>query len=226
MNINNLRMKKVWFLLLAMVWGAGVQAQIVSSRSVSVRSTPSHPTEIQWFLRGGLNVMGFAGDGAENLDKKLGYNLMYGFQRPVGSIGTYWGMEFGLGSRGYKFEVDGTEINLMAHAVEVSPFTFGWKYGLTEAVKVDVHLGVFAHADYTGKAKFKNKKQEKSVGMGDWEDELHVDWNRFDVGLNAGFGVWYDRFNLDFTYQRGFVEAPKDSEMYTSNLLIRLGVAF
>lgn len=226
MNINNLRMKKVWFLLLAMVWGAGAQAQIVSSRSVSVRATPSHPTEIQWFLRGGLNVMGFAGDGAENLDKKLGYSLMYGFQRPVGSIGTYWGMAFGLGSRGYKFEVDGMEMNVMAHAVEVSPFTFGWKYGLTEAVKVDVHLGVFARADYTGKAKLKNKKQEKSVGMGDWEEELDVDWNRFDVGLNAGFGVWYDRFNLDFTYQRGFVEAAKDSELYTSNLLIRLGVAF
>lgn len=135
-------------------------------------------------------------------------------------------MAFGLGSRGYKFEVDGMEMNVMAHAVEVSPFTFGWKYGLTEAVKVDVHLGVFARADYTGKAKLKNKKQEKSVGMGDWEEELDVDWNRFDVGLNAGFGVWYDRFNLDFTYQRGFVEAAKDSELYTSNLLIRLGVAF
>ena len=29
---------------------------------------------------------------------KLGYNFIYGFQKPMGSIGTYWGMEFGLSS--------------------------------------------------------------------------------------------------------------------------------
>lgn len=219
-------MKKVVFLLVALLMCMQMQAQIVSSRSVSVRSTPDRPTEIQWFLRGGLNIMGFAGDGADGVDKKMGYSLMYGFQKPVGSIGTYWGMEFGLGSRGFKAEEDRAEMNLMAHNIQLSPFTFGWKYGITQAVKVDVHLGAFASVDYMGKAKVAYKGNEKKVSMGDWEDDLNMEWNRFDAGLNVGFGVWYDRFNLDFTYQRGFIEAVKEGENYTNNIMIRLGVAF
>jgi len=44
--------------------------------------------------------------------------------------------------------------------------------------------------------------------------------------MALGFGVWYDRFNLDFTWQRGFVDAISDWDVYTSNLMLRLGVAF
>jgi hypothetical protein len=70
------------------------------------------------------------------------------------------------------------------------------------------------------------KYDGESISMGDWEDELDIEWNRFDAGMNIGFGIWYDRFNLDFTFQRGFVEAATDSEAYTSNIMLRLGVAF
>ena len=43
----------------------------------------------------------------------------------------------------------------------------------------------------------------------------------------AGVGVWYDRFNLDFTYQRGFIDVFSDfDKIKTSNFMIRLGVAF
>lgn len=219
-------MKKVWSLILAMMLCSGVQAQIVSSRSVSIKTAPSHPSEIQWFLRGGLNIMGFSGDGAEDLGTKMGYSLMYGFHKPVGSIGTYWGMDFGLGSRGYK-ESDGDyEESLTAHNIQLSPFTFGWKYGITDAFQLDIHAGVFASVDYTGKMKFKDGKEEESFSMGDWEDELEMEWNRFDAGLNVGVGVWYDRFNLDFAYQRGFIEVAKESDSYARNFMIRLGVAF
>lgn len=53
-----------------------------------------------------------------------------------------------------------------------------------------------------------------------------MDWRRYDVGLNAGIGIWYNNFNLDFNFQRGFIEAEKDGEYYTSNFMIRLGIAF
>ena len=47
--------------------------------------------------------------------------------------------------------------------------------------------------------------------------------------MKIGVGVWFNKkFNLDLTYQRGFV-STFDDEDYTvnaSNFLIRLGYAF
>lgn len=196
----------------------GTQAQIVSSRSIGIESTPQRPSETMWYLRGGLNMAGFAGDGAEGLDKKAAYDFAIGFQKPISHIGAYWGMDFGLGSRGMKEE----EGKMMTNNLKVSPFTFGWKYGITDNFHIDGHIGAFVSFDYLGKIKY----DDDSFNMGDWEDDLGIEWNRFDAGMNVGFGLWYDRFNLDFTFQRGFVEAVKDGEAYTSNLLLRLGVAF
>ena len=65
-------MKKLLSLAAAFLLCAGVQAQIVSSRSVSIKSAQKQPSETQWFLRGGLNVMKMTGDGAEDTGSKLG----------------------------------------------------------------------------------------------------------------------------------------------------------
>lgn len=212
-------MKKLLSLAAACLLCAGMQAQIVSSRSVSIKSAQKQPSETQWFLRGGLSIMKLTGDGAEDTGSKLGYNFVYGFQKPISTVGTYWGMEFGLGSRGWGDSEDGYKVSQMAHNVQVSPFTFGYKYNITDAVAIDAHLGAYVSFDYVGK--YKEEEDGKEVGsasIGDWED-----WKRFDAGMNIGVGLWYSRFNLDFTYQRGFI---KTWECNTSNVLIRLGVAF
>ena len=215
-------MKKVLSIVAALLLCVGTQAQIVSSRSVSIKSAQKQPSETQWFLRGGLNVMKMTGDGAEDTGSKLGYNFVYGFQKPLGSVGTYWGMEFGLGSRGWKVEENESDyeysLSLMAHNVQVSPFTFGYKYNITD--------GSYVSCDYVGKIKEKESYQgdseETSVNMGDWED-----WKRVDAGMNIGVGIWYDRFNLDLTYQRGFIDTFSDADGFkTSNFMIRLGIAF
>ena len=212
-------MKKLLSLAAACLLCAGMQAQIVSSRSVSIKSAQKQPSETQWFLRGGLNVMKFTGDGAEDTGSKLGYNFVYGFQKPISTVGTDWGMEFGLGSRGWGTSEDGYKVSQMAHNVQVSPFTFGYKYNITDAVAIDAHLGAYVSFDYVGKYKEEEDGEEVgSANIGDWED-----WKRFDAGMNIGVGLWYSRFNLDFTYQRGFI---KTWECNTSNVLIRLGVAF
>ncbi|WP_303028433.1 porin family protein [Bacteroides acidifaciens] len=212
-------MKKLLSLVAACLLCAGMQAQIVSSRSVSIKSAQKQPSETQWFLRGGLNIMKLTGDGEEDTGSKLGYNFVYGFQKPISTVGTYWGMEFGLGSRGWGDSEDGYKVSQMAHNVQVSPFTFGYKYNITDAVAIDAHLGAYVSFDYVGKYKEEEDGEEVgSASIGDWED-----WKRFDAGMNIGVGLWYSRFNLDFTYQRGFI---KTWECNTSNVLIRLGVAF
>ena len=87
----------------ALLLCVGTQAQIVSSRSAIVK-TEKQASSTQWFLRAGLNIMNFSGDGAEGADSNIGYNATFGYQKPLGSTGGYWGMEFGLGSRGFKVE--------------------------------------------------------------------------------------------------------------------------
>ena len=189
--------KSLLLFVMTLLVCSGIQAQIVSSRSVGIESTPQRPSETMWYLRGGLNMAGFAGDGTEGMGRKAAYNFAVGFQKPITNIGAYWGMDFGLGSRGWKID----ELKTMTNNLQVSPFTFGWKYGITDDFFIDGHIGGFIIFDY-------------------------LEWNRFDAGMNIGFGIWYDRFNLDFTFQRGFVEAATDSEAYTSNIMLRLGVAF
>ena len=68
-------MKKVLFIVAAFVLCAGVQAQIVSSTSRSIRTEQARPSETQWLLRVGMNIMNLTGDGTEGLDSKMGYNL-------------------------------------------------------------------------------------------------------------------------------------------------------
>lgn len=94
------------------------------------------------------------------------------------------------------------EMKCIAHNIQYSPFTFGWKIGVADNLSIDPHLGVFASYDYTSKM----KESGESISWGDFADYLEVDYNHFDAGMNIGVGLWYDRFNLDFTYQRGFID--------------------
>lgn len=236
------KMKKTLLLITAAFLCIQIQAQIVSSRSVGITTTEKQPSETLWYLRAGANFMSMTGDGAEDLDSKLGYDVSWGFHNPIGRNNFYWGMEFGLGSRGFKYEDSESEGNyaykieesLVAHNLHFSPINLGWKYGITNEIKIDLHAGLFASFDYVGKFKLKASETyrgetetwDESYSMGDWEDELGLEWNRFDIGANLGFGVWYNNFNLDFSFKRGFMEVAKDSEMNSSNFMIRLGIAF
>ena len=77
-------MKKVLSMIAALLLCVGTQAQIVSSRSAIVK-TEKQASSTQWFLRAGLNIMNFSGDGAEGADSNIGYNATFGYQKPLGS---------------------------------------------------------------------------------------------------------------------------------------------
>ena len=213
---------------LALFSVAGMQAQIVSSRSVNVKTTEvKKPKTTTWMVRGGMNVGKFVGDGADDTDSKIGYDVAFSFQKPIKDAGLFWGMEFALGTRGYSIKEDGgygegEDFKQMSHAFRWSPFTLGYRYDINDKFAVDAHLGAFVSVDYAGKIKW----GDDDLSIGDWDQWYEDDWNRFDAGMALGFGVWYDRFNLDFTWQRGFVDAISDWDVYSSNLMLRLGVAF
>ena len=217
-------MKKFMSLVAALLLCVGAQAQIVSSSSRSIK-VENAPSTSQKYVRLGVGFMNLAGDN-EGLSSKTGYDVAFGFQKPLANVnGLYWGLELALGSRGFTIDAedDDYDIKHILHNVRFSPFTFGYKYALTDDVKLDAHLGAFASFDYAGKAKC----DDEDIKLGDWDDN-YLDWNRFDAGMQIGFGAWYKNYNLDFTYHRGFVKAIDYDglDTYTSTFMIRLGIAF
>ncbi len=219
-------MKKLFsFVITAILCGTAAFAQsaIVSSRSTSISVTET-PSNTQWILRAGANFAGFSGDGAEDCDKKLGYDVALSFQKPLSDFGMFWGMELGLGTRGFSYEEDyygDFKQNFLAHNIRFSPFTFGYAYAINESVKIDAHLGAWVSYDLFGEITEEYDGDEESAKIGDIED-----YNNLDYGVTFGVGVWYDRFNLDLSWQRGFSEVIKDNEMSTNNIMLRVGIAF
>lgn len=232
--------KSIVLFVLALLTGIGAQAQIVSVNTHTIRTLKQDKTapEAIWLVRAGLSFNGFSGDHIDSEDRwgrKLGYDFSVGFNKPLAASNAYWGMELGLGSRGYALDEDGDTEEMLCHNLRVSPFIAGYKYTFSNGISLDAHLGVFASYDYAGKLKTDYDEEETDFGIGDWEDEYGIDWNRFDAGIRLGGGIWYKNLNLDVTWHKGFVKPfTWKSEYYedetlkstTTNVLLRLGIAF
>ncbi len=205
-----------------------------------------------WFVRVGMTMNNATGGDLKEVEEEydasfgtnVGYDISVGFNRKMGSSGIYWGMEYGLGTRGYKASIkndeDETSCKVLNHGVKISPFTLGFKYGFTDKLKVDAHLGAYVSCDFASSATDFNYD---SFNYGDYFIEPYFDDVFFDAGIQAGIGIWYGRFNLDLIYQRGFMSdfvnvkyrddyyyesygASYENKFYSSNFTIRLGVSF
>lgn len=214
-------MKKLLLFFSALLVYTAMNAQIVTSRSVTISTKPVKKSETTKIWRVGIGTNTFTGDDCDDIKSKFGYNIGYEFNKSIKNKGAYWGMNFGLGSRGYKYEEDGYKETFMAHNIQWSPFTFGWKIAITEDIKIDPHAGAFVSADYYGKAKYKydNKDGDDLI----YDDS---DYKYFDAGMNIGVGIWYKNFNLDLMYQKGFIGYTKDVEASASNFMVRFGIAY
>lgn len=251
-------MKKFMLLAVTAFMAASASSQVLSSYSYASSKTPT-----LWYARLGVSFnnvagagevaeAGMDGPGDSSLGCRAGMDIDFGFQRPMGSFGLYWGMEFGIGTRGgavkYEYDeefYDGTEKgHITTWNVKYSPFTFGYKYSVTDDIKLDAHLGAYISYDFSGKSVFSwgnDYDEDEKLSISELKDS-EWDFQPLDAGIQFGIGVWWKRFNLDLTYQRGFVPAAKpiiqyydkttssyyhsDAKLYSGNFMIRLGVAF
>lgn len=216
-------MKKLFFLSLFALASIAANAQLVKSRTFA-----KEESNTTWYTRLGLSFNNITGDATKHADEngesyglKTGYDLSFGFQKPIRHSDIYWGMDLGLGTRGfsnsYTSGQEEAKDKLIAHNVKFSPLTFGYKRSITDMISIDLHVGGYVSYDYAGTLK---------SSWGSTEEKTKIDdtsWYPLDSGIAAGIGAWYDRFNLELTYQRGFIN---DDGMCTSNFMIRLGVAF
>lgn len=232
-------MKKLLIFAVMAAMGFSAQAQLM-------RSTTFYEKErvpATWYLRAGMSINNVAGaneftDNGEgrSIGSKLGYDIAVGFQKSIKDKGFYWGMEFGLGTRGAKNERSSETYTMkrsfVAHDIKLTPLMFGYKYAFSDVLSLDVHLGAFGGFAYAGKGK-EDEKRSSTSGEEEDSNEYGIDHaldTRFDAGIQAGVGVWLSRFNVDLTYQRGFM--PINPVMFgyeygkSSNLILRVGVSF
>ncbi len=202
-------MKKFLLTAVLAVIGFTASAQLVQSTSINVR----RESNTMWYLRAGISINGVTD--WDSSSSAIGEDIVIGFHKSIGESGTYWGQEFGFGTRGCKSDYlpewnanYDESLTMMSHVIKYSPFNFGYKYAITEDLKLDGHLGVYASYDIA--------KSGDLDDEGGWE-------NDFDIGMNVGIGAWYKKFNFDFSYQRGFV--PSYDCNFTA-FLIRVGFAF
>lgn len=233
-------------------------AQVVSSQTYMKSKTST-----LWYVRLGVSFNNVAGagevaeagmddEGSYSLGSRAGLAFDFGFQRPISNFGLYWGMELGIGSRGgsvkYDYEDNGEEWgtedgHISTWNVKYSPITLGYKYAVTDDIKLDAHLGAYVSYDFSGKSvwNWSGEEHNEELSISDLKNS-NWDFQPLDAGIQFGIGVWWKRFNLDFTYQRGFVPAAKarvdfyndygyqvdskEYDLHSSNFMIRLGVAF
>ena len=257
-------MKKIaLFVLWCIAWSA-VQAQ-------GVLTLPDFNSgKTVWYVRAGASFSGVTGSGVDkqedawrkggnngDFSRQFGGNIMIGFNKSFGQSPVYWGMELGVGMRGYKTKADKSNSGSVASAgnyhsysrttdsnelnafnAQFSPINIGYKYQFNDMIAVDVHVGGFASFDFAGKLKSEHtynmtsssqygsstqsKDDSNSTNIGDIDG-----YRRHDFGVIAGAGVWVGHFNLDFTWQRGFVSIYKgDNKLFNNSIQLRLGYAF
>ncbi len=231
-------MKKLLTLAVCAVLALGAQAQLVTSTSQSIKTQPKEK-RTQWMVRVGAGTNNIKGDGLDDVvSSKAGYFFGVEFNTH-GKRGGYYGLDFALTSRGYSFDGEtyaydyyygGYDIydlkyKLAAHAFEFSPLIFGWKINVAGSkFDIDPHVGLFMSVDYAGKRKGceVDGYEVDDVALGDIDGY----W-RLDVGVRAGVGVWFDRkYNLDLSYQHGFMGIDDSFDIKCKAFMVRLGYAF
>lgn len=261
-------MKKLYFALIMLLAATSAYSQIV--RSTTFTNLPKEKSETEWYVRLGLSCNNLTGSAMSEAKKQLkeeqdeypdysvkfgarvGYDITAGFNKYFNKTNLYWGMEFGLGTRGGNFKSkeaeDGYTFDGKAYVnsynIKYTPFTIGYKYPVTNDIKLDAHLGVFVLFDFAGtytEDEWKNTDYEDETWNESWDfTDDYVEGYRFDAGLQLGIGAWYRKININFTWQRGFapylgafpwgniIENKRGDQLYynSSNAIVSIAYAF
>lgn len=155
---------------------------------------------------------------------------------------------------GHTYSKKTGEMTINIYDAQFAPFIIGYKFVIKDRMAADIHLGAYATYDFAGNEKvFSSSYTSYQTSVGNKvksdDDEASVDisdiknLNRYDAGFNLGIGYWFGRFNIDFSWQRGFIPVYDDGDMlikiggkkgeerefgnlFTNNLLLRIGYAF
>lgn len=199
-----------------------------------------------------------------------GFNVGFGFDKSYGKSPLYGGLYVNFGTAGYKTKATKSSDNpytsssgvhagqssytekiytLDMYNVSLSPTLIGYKYKINRSMMVGAHCGGFASYNLFGNLRYnyyqhvhyyydgsnKSSHDKSKTKISDMED-----LSKFDAGLNLGAGFYYGRFNIDFSWIRGFVsinkggsetikvgkEERKVGNLYENDFRISIGYTF
>ena len=179
--------------------------------------------------------------------RKFGMNFSVAFTRNFGKSPVYWGMELGIGKRGFKQKLSAGYIemttssnimqfkelatdqtsNLLAEYVQFIPVNIGYRYLINDKMALDAHAGVFTSYDYWGHYTtdalvyshddFNPDNNRLSSSEAYLDTQDMYGYRKFDTGIVGGLGFWYGHFHVECGCQYGFVSVFKGDEGYHCN---------
>lgn len=179
--------------------------------------------DISWILRGGINFGSMSGVPEEYDDYvsgNIGFDLSIGFNQYFKNSDVYWGMDLGLASRGCSVKDFSYKESYNSYCIKFVPFTVGYKYKVNDNIKIDPHLGIFFSIDFA--ESYPNEYENNY-----YEEESPI--QPFDIGMQFGVGAWFKKFNVDLSWQQGFLEyvnIDDDDNWKHGAFMLRLGLEF
>lgn len=214
---------KLSLVALAVVLGTSVNAQTTSSNGQGV---------LQYGVKAGVNLAGFNGKGAKELDGKIGFNagVFAEYTLPT-NLYFLTGLEISAkGAKreekdgGYKYKETYSPIYLQL------PIHAGYKLGLSDGIILGLHAGPYLAYGIGGKAKF-----EESMSGETEKDEIDFFGSKekglaksFDFGVGLGANVEANQFQIGLGYDLGLsnISNEDDADLKNRNFYINIGYKF
>ncbi len=209
-------MKTTKILMLAAMLATTVSASAQFSNAGKSAGTSDllQPATSKKYVRLGaaMNSTSRRYEALRDLDSKLGYEVAFGIQKPLGNQGMHFNGEAGFASRGGSRESKEPKFResytLTTHQLFVAPHV-GWELSVANGITIDPHLGLYIGYDLFGNATYeKNDDGRRDSQKGDLKDlKDEAGWSAFDAGLNIGCGVWINnKWNIDLRYKTSFID--------------------
>lgn len=203
---------------------------LLSILVISATVVSAQEKKVTFGVKAGMNVSSVNGKGSDDADAKIGFNVGVTADYAITeNVYLLTGLDFT--TKGYKesySSYEGEKAKTTFNPLYLQlPIHIGYKYALTDAVKLTAQAGPYLALGVGGKRtyKFKGEKQKYSIFSSNH-------YRRFDFGLGLAFGVEYLKYNVKAGYDFGLVNyAPKDQscgnfKTRNGNFYVTLGYHF
>lgn len=189
-------------------------------------------------VKAGMNLSNLSGDGVEGTDAKVGFNVGLTVDYALTQdLFLMSGLEFttkgAKASFSDSYEGVNAEMNITINSMYLQlPVHAGYKFDVSEGMKLNLHAGPYVAYGIGGKSKTKIKGDIAGRDI-NLEPEGDVDMfgdkgmaNRFDFGLGLGVGAEFGKFGVGLGYDLGLTNIAKDSKEKVRNMNAYLTVGY
>lgn len=186
-------------------------------------------------VKAGVNLSNFSGRGAEDTDAKVGFNVGVTVEYALApDVFLLSGLEFTTkGAKlSYMEDVGNAEVGMKStmNAMYLQlPIHMGYKFDISESIKLNMHAGPYLAYGIGGKIKYEGSGLMREIREpietdGDFFGESK--FKRFDFGLGLGVGAEFGKIGVGLGYDLGLINISKDNDAKVRNMNAYLTVGY